>query len=44
MSIYKEIRTDLWELASNLDRHTRKKMELQVYTNIVNRMEHLCNN
>ena len=43
MSIYKEIRTDLWELASNLDRHTRKKMELQVYSNIVNRMEHLCN-
>ncbi|WP_409229045.1 DUF456 domain-containing protein [Gudongella sp. SC589] len=43
MSIYKEIRTDLWELASNLDRHTRKKLELQVYSNIVNRMEHLCN-
>ncbi|MCR3957103.1 MAG: glycine zipper family protein [Gudongella sp.] len=43
MSIYKEIRTDLWHLASNLDRHTRKKLELQVYSNIVNRMEHLCN-
>jgi hypothetical protein len=43
MSIYKEIRTDLWDLASNLDRHTRKKLELQVYSNIVNRMEHLCN-
>lgn len=43
MSIYKEIRTDLWELANSLDRHTRKKLELQVYSNIVNRMEHLCN-
>ncbi|MGM0396821.1 MAG: hypothetical protein ACQEP4_07165 [Bacillota bacterium] len=43
MSIYNELRSDLWELACNLDRHTRKKMELKVYSNIINRMEHLCN-
>lgn len=42
MSIYGELRGDLMEIAGNLDRKTRKKLELHVYSNILNRMEHLC--